>query len=233
MPRDRPTPPPFEPDALERSLDRYLICGPRLHGRAHRRVRRLPGAGAHPAGRRRDRAADAPTATSARQLFATQLLRRATARTASGGSAPVLELARSSSRAPPMPRSSNLIAGRRVRHGDAGMEPGLRRHPDRRADRPDHHLSPLARTERPERAHLAPGRPPAYPHHGGRDGLLNRNGRTSRWTAPTTASASALNSALMSWPLFQYQRRPRPHKRTPSGAEYTRRWLTRRGLRID
>lgn len=27
MPRDRPTPPPFEPDALERSLDRYLIFG--------------------------------------------------------------------------------------------------------------------------------------------------------------------------------------------------------------
>jgi mono/diheme cytochrome c family protein len=27
MPRDRPTPPPFEPAALERSLDRYLICG--------------------------------------------------------------------------------------------------------------------------------------------------------------------------------------------------------------
>ena len=27
MPRDRPTPPPFEPAALERSLDRYLIWG--------------------------------------------------------------------------------------------------------------------------------------------------------------------------------------------------------------
>jgi mono/diheme cytochrome c family protein len=27
MPRDRPTPPPFEPAALERSLDRYLISG--------------------------------------------------------------------------------------------------------------------------------------------------------------------------------------------------------------
>jgi len=27
MPRDRPTPPPFEPAALERSLDRYLIAG--------------------------------------------------------------------------------------------------------------------------------------------------------------------------------------------------------------
>jgi mono/diheme cytochrome c family protein len=27
MPRDRPTPPPFEPDALERSLDRYLVWG--------------------------------------------------------------------------------------------------------------------------------------------------------------------------------------------------------------
>jgi mono/diheme cytochrome c family protein len=27
MPRDRPTPPPFEPAALERSLDRYLLCG--------------------------------------------------------------------------------------------------------------------------------------------------------------------------------------------------------------
>jgi mono/diheme cytochrome c family protein len=27
MPRDRPTPPPFEPEALERSLDHYLIAG--------------------------------------------------------------------------------------------------------------------------------------------------------------------------------------------------------------
>ena len=27
MPRDRPTPPPFEPAELERSLDRYLIAG--------------------------------------------------------------------------------------------------------------------------------------------------------------------------------------------------------------
>ena len=27
MPRERPTPPPFEPEALERSLDRYLIAG--------------------------------------------------------------------------------------------------------------------------------------------------------------------------------------------------------------
>lgn len=27
MPRERPTPPPFESDALERSLDRYLVAG--------------------------------------------------------------------------------------------------------------------------------------------------------------------------------------------------------------
>lgn len=27
MPRDRPTPPPFEPTALDRSLDRYLLAG--------------------------------------------------------------------------------------------------------------------------------------------------------------------------------------------------------------
>ena len=27
MPRERPAPPPFEPAELERSLDRYLICG--------------------------------------------------------------------------------------------------------------------------------------------------------------------------------------------------------------
>ncbi len=27
MPRERPTPPPFEPESLERSLDRYLIAG--------------------------------------------------------------------------------------------------------------------------------------------------------------------------------------------------------------
>ena len=27
MPRDRPTPPPFEPEALERSLNRYLLAG--------------------------------------------------------------------------------------------------------------------------------------------------------------------------------------------------------------
>jgi len=27
MPRERPTPPPFEPAALERSLDRYLMAG--------------------------------------------------------------------------------------------------------------------------------------------------------------------------------------------------------------
>ena len=27
MPRERPTPPPFEPAALERSLDRYLVAG--------------------------------------------------------------------------------------------------------------------------------------------------------------------------------------------------------------
>src|ERR1700730_14877469 len=27
MPRERPTPPPFEPAALERSLDRYLVWG--------------------------------------------------------------------------------------------------------------------------------------------------------------------------------------------------------------
>jgi cytochrome c oxidase cbb3-type subunit 3 len=27
MPRDRPTPPPFEPAELERSLDRYLVAG--------------------------------------------------------------------------------------------------------------------------------------------------------------------------------------------------------------
>jgi len=27
MPRERPTPPPFEPESLERSLDRYLVVG--------------------------------------------------------------------------------------------------------------------------------------------------------------------------------------------------------------
>ena len=27
MPRERPTPPPFEPAELDRSLDRYLLCG--------------------------------------------------------------------------------------------------------------------------------------------------------------------------------------------------------------
>jgi mono/diheme cytochrome c family protein len=27
MPRDRPSPPPFEPESLERSLDRYLVAG--------------------------------------------------------------------------------------------------------------------------------------------------------------------------------------------------------------
>ena len=27
MPRERPAPPPFEPEALERSLDRYLVAG--------------------------------------------------------------------------------------------------------------------------------------------------------------------------------------------------------------
>ena len=27
MPRERPSPPPFEPESLERSLDRYLIAG--------------------------------------------------------------------------------------------------------------------------------------------------------------------------------------------------------------
>jgi len=27
MPRERPAPPPFEPAELERSLDRYLLCG--------------------------------------------------------------------------------------------------------------------------------------------------------------------------------------------------------------
>ena len=27
MPRERPVPPPFEPAELERSLDRYLLCG--------------------------------------------------------------------------------------------------------------------------------------------------------------------------------------------------------------
>ena len=27
MPRERPAPPPFEPEGLERSLDRYLVWG--------------------------------------------------------------------------------------------------------------------------------------------------------------------------------------------------------------
>ena len=27
MPRERSTPPPFEPEALDRSLDRYLVAG--------------------------------------------------------------------------------------------------------------------------------------------------------------------------------------------------------------
>ena len=65
-PRERPTPPPFEPAELERSLDRYLAVGPRVHGRAHRRVRRVPRARADAARTTPPRSRRPRTARSAR-----------------------------------------------------------------------------------------------------------------------------------------------------------------------
>ena len=64
--------------------------GPRLHGRAHRRLRRLPGARAQPAPRRDSAQRPRPTPTIGTQLFAHQLLGVPRQGATVGGSAPVL-----------------------------------------------------------------------------------------------------------------------------------------------
>ena len=90
MPRERPQPPPFEPEWLERSLDRYLAWGLVFMVAADRGLRRVPGARARPAqsrDRARRRRATRPSAT---QLFAANCASCHGKDATGGGSAPAL-----------------------------------------------------------------------------------------------------------------------------------------------
>ena len=127
--------------------------GARLHGGADRRVRRLPGAGADAARRRRPRSSRPPTARSARSC-SRRTARPATARRATGGSAPMLN-AKEFLRATTDDQIRPLIAG-----GVSGtdMPPwslDVRWHPHRRADPPARHLPPLPAIQRTRRPQLA------------------------------------------------------------------------------
>jgi cytochrome c oxidase cbb3-type subunit 3 len=89
MPRDRPAPPPFEPAALERSLDRYMIAGIVFM------VLLVAGFGAYrarePSLRRDAKAAQAASyRTIGSQLFETNCS-ACHGRGATGGTAPVLD----------------------------------------------------------------------------------------------------------------------------------------------
>ena len=93
VPRERPQPPPFEPEWLDRSLNRYLVVGARVHAPAHRRLRRVPRARALVA---RTRRTAARVATAARQEAVPTNLRRV----------PRRERCRWRRRPPSTPRSS-------------------------------------------------------------------------------------------------------------------------------
>ena len=90
MPRERPQPPPFEPDWLDHSLDRYLTCGlvfmlALLAGFAVYRVREP--------GLRRSalRAQTASYTTIGAQLFGANCAQCHGSRGTGGGSAPTLD----------------------------------------------------------------------------------------------------------------------------------------------
>ena len=89
MPRERPQPPPFEPESLERSLDRYLFVGPRLHAPARRGLRRVPGARA--AAAQGGRESSRPLVSQHRPASCSpRAAPNATAKDGDGGSAPTL-----------------------------------------------------------------------------------------------------------------------------------------------
>ena len=108
MPRERSTPPPFEPEALDRSLDRYLVAGlifmaVLIAGFVIYRIREPS--------LRRDAAASQQTSYSAigNQLFATNCA-SCHGKDAAGGSAPVLN-SQQFLKGTTDPQVENLIAG--------------------------------------------------------------------------------------------------------------------------
>ena len=154
MPKERPTPPAFEPAALERSLNRYLAVGlvfmvVLIAGFAAYRVR-------EPSLRKDAKASQQASYESiGGQLFETNCS-GCHGKGGVGGSAPVLnsqEFLKSTTDL----QVSNLIAG-----GVPGTEMpawslGVVGDADRRADPPAHDLPPVARGVRPQRPDVAPG----------------------------------------------------------------------------
>ncbi len=126
MPRDRPEPPPFEPEWLERSLNRYLAAGLvfmvlLLAGFIAYRVRE-PGLR-----RSATRAQTTSYKAIGNQIFSANCAQCHGKDANGGGSAPTLN---SSAVPQEHDRRSDLRARdrRRLGHGDACVEPRLRRH---------------------------------------------------------------------------------------------------------
>ena len=156
VPRERPQPPPFEPRWLERSLNRYLAWGLvfmvlLLAGFVTYRVREP--------GLRKDAKRAQTTSYTAigqpalrRQLRAMSWEGRDRRRKRTD---PELEAVLEEHDERPDLRAR---FGRRVGNRDARVEPRLRRHVHRRTGTPGRHVSALTRTERTERARVAPRR---------------------------------------------------------------------------
>ena len=209
VPRERPQPPPFEPEWLERSLNRYLAWGLvfmvlLLVGFVAYRVRE-PGLR-----RTRDARAD-------RRATPTSGARSSRANCAQcHGNERDRRRERADAELEPVPeehdRRPDLRArvGRRLGNRDAGVEPRLRRHVHRRAGPPGHHVPALARTERAERARLAPGRESDRDsvttswRHAGRprscaDAVCASSGRPTagtrwRWSSPSRSECGPARS---------------------------------------
>ncbi len=170
MPRERPQPPPFETEALERSLNRYLawgivfmvllLAGFVAYGVREPGLRRDAKRGAdhelhgdrEPDLRDELRAMSREGRDRRRQRPDAQLH-------------PVLE---EHDRRPDL----RARVGRGLRNRDAGVEPRLWRDAHGRAGTPGRHLHPLARTERAQHPRVAPGcegKAVALPAHPGRN----------------------------------------------------------------
>ena len=129
MPRDRPTPPPFEPEWLERSLDRYLTMG---------LVAMLVLIGGFVAYRVREPNLRSEALASQEQSY------RAIGTQLQG--VPGGDLG---------PSDREPGGGRYSRHRHVGLGARPRRHADRRTDRPGGDVPAVARCKGTERAALA------------------------------------------------------------------------------
>ena len=152
MPRERPTPPPFEPVELERSLDRYLMWGLAfmvllIAGFIAYRVR-------EPTLRKDASAAqEASYREIGTELFATNCS-SCHGKDATGGSAPVLN-AKEFLKGTTDDQIRALIAGGISGTDMPAWKPRVRRDPHGRASPADHDLPPFTRTKRPEHPGLA------------------------------------------------------------------------------